>query len=137
MNKSGFNQRLVAYVAAAVLTAFIGEGDNLRHAAGWVDFVMIFARVALNGVIVWRAFIDQSKALLTDADKQAISKSAATLVGIVGVALLLSGCAVTIPLGTDAQYGRITVGYEPPPSLYALADAPAGTGINDFKEVLR
>jgi len=137
MNQSGFNQRLVAYVVAAALTAFISEGDNLRAAASWVDFVMIFARVALAGVIVWRAFIDQSKALLTDADKQAISKSAATLVGIVGVALLLSGCAVTIPLGADSQYGRITIGYQPPPSLYALSDAPSGTGLNDFKEVLR
>jgi hypothetical protein len=51
--------------------------------------------------------------------------------------ILLTGCAVTIPLGANAKYGRITVSYQPPPSLYALADAPAGTGIGDFKEVLR
>jgi len=51
--------------------------------------------------------------------------------------ILLTGCAVKIALGPDAKYGRLVIGYQPPPSLYALADAPADTGLKDFKSVLR
>lgn len=43
-------------------------------------------------------------------------------------ALFFAGCAVRIPLGAEACYGRVVVGYEPPASLAALADAPAFDG---------
>jgi uncharacterized membrane protein (DUF485 family) len=56
----GVNTRLVLYVAAAMLTQFIGDAESLR-AADVVGVAIFAAKVLLAGVIVWRAFIDQSK----------------------------------------------------------------------------
>lgn len=35
------------------------------------------------------------------------------------IPVLLSGCAVTVPLGENSRYGRLIVGYELPPALHA------------------
>lgn len=63
----GVNTRLALYVAAAMLTQFIGDAETLRD-TDIVGVCIFAAKVILAGVIVWRAFIDQSKAEYENAD---------------------------------------------------------------------
>ena len=60
MTRGGFYQRLAAYVVAAMLTQFVGDAESLRN-ADTVTAAIFAAKVILSGVIVWRAFIDQSQ----------------------------------------------------------------------------
>ena len=60
MTRGGFYQRLAAYVVAAMLTQFVGDAESLRD-ADTVTAAIFAAKVILSGVIVWRAFIDQSQ----------------------------------------------------------------------------
>ena len=60
MTRCGFYQRLAAYVVAAMLTQFVGDAESLRN-ADTVTAAIFTAKVILSGVIVWRAFIDQSQ----------------------------------------------------------------------------
>ena len=60
MTRGGFYQRLAAYVVAAMLTQFVGDAESLRD-ADTVTAAIFTAKVILSGVIVWRAFIDQSQ----------------------------------------------------------------------------
>ena len=60
MTRGGFYQRLAAYVVAAMLTQFVGDAESLRN-ADTVTAAIFTAKVILSGVIVWRAFIDQSQ----------------------------------------------------------------------------
>jgi len=65
-----------------------------------------------------------------------------------GALILLAGCAggpqgsmgvtTSIPLGSAAHLGSIVlgIGYTPPPSLYAITDAPAGLTLSDFKKTI-
>jgi hypothetical protein len=64
----GVNTRLLLYVAAAMLTQFIGDAESLRN-ADTVGASIFAAKILLAGVIVWRAFIDQSKSQYEDTAK--------------------------------------------------------------------
>lgn len=68
MTTAGLNSRLALYVAAAMLTQFIGDAESLRNTDP-VGVSIFAAKILLAGVIVWRAFIDQSKTLHEDTAK--------------------------------------------------------------------
>jgi hypothetical protein len=63
--KSAYYQRLAAYVLAAMLTQYIGDAEVLRSADA-VTASVVAAKVLLAGVIVWRAFVDQTKTLVDE-----------------------------------------------------------------------
>lgn len=69
MSNAQYYQRLAAYVIAAMLTQFIGDAEALRE-ADLIGIMVVVAKILLAGVIVWRAFIDQSKQLLADFAKK-------------------------------------------------------------------
>jgi hypothetical protein len=72
MTKCDYYQRLTAYIIAAMLTQFIGDADALRD-GDMVTVSIIIAKILLAGVIVWRAFIDQSRQFM-DSPPPQISK---------------------------------------------------------------
>lgn len=56
-------QKLSAYIAAAVLTQYIGEAEQIFRSLetkDWASFSISIAKCILAGIIVWRAFVDQS-----------------------------------------------------------------------------
>jgi len=68
MSAAGLNSRLALYVLAAMLTQFIGDAESLRN-TDTVGVAIFAAKILLAGVIVWRAFIDQSKSLYENDTK--------------------------------------------------------------------
>lgn len=68
MTHSGYYQRLGAYVAAAMLTQYIGDAEALRT-ADTIGMSIFWAKVILAGVITYRAFIDESKVEYLSAKK--------------------------------------------------------------------
>jgi len=61
---SASNERLICYVLAAAFTSFLQQSDGLTQEKSqsmwWMDWLRFWMGVALQVVLVWRAFIDQS-----------------------------------------------------------------------------
>lgn len=108
------------------------------------------ANLKTDGLLMQKTGIELNKALgnkvdlpvaqLAQAAKGGIAKLASMFL-LAAACAVASGCetpgrvGVSVPLGNGGEYGFLEIGWRAP-SLYALADAPAGLGLEDFKKVV-
>ena len=114
-------EKLVCYLVLAIATSFVSQADKMSAEVVrnyiWWDWLKFVGAMVVSAALVWRAYVDQSLSREGNGggngSAQAAVKGAATALVLVGLSLLLAGCATVTQTAktesTNPTNGVVTV----------------------------